>query len=372
MMTTWTRETALKQLLNVDGAFKAGTCREDDGWYRKKDLLDLREFIIRETQFLDADVVTFHQRLLYVKASLTERQTCRFCAHRLTWASMLRGKVVFTKSCLDIECKKLVKIEQITLMHKNMTPEKRAAKNKAIGVANRGSLEQRYDAQRVVEIRQNISNAQRGRIQSIETRQKRIRTRRSNNETLGRQWHTNASKQAISFSNVRTHSNTEFQKQNRASRDRGRRKQSVTMRRKIADGSFTPRQTNSWTHFDAYLLMSGQKIKFRSSWEAAFFYLTPTLLYETVRIPYEWNGNTCTYIVDFFDPVTQTLFEIKPIAIQRRPREHAKLCAGLQYAAVNNMRFIIIDETWFNTNSDVLREMLVTQPQLSVGMKQFV
>lgn len=90
------------------------------------------------------------------------------------------------------------------------------------------------------------------------------------------------------------------------------KKQSKIMKDKIRNGSFIPRITNSWTHWTAVAIIDGETHRFRSSWEACFWICNRHLNYETLRIPYEKDGECHTYIADFHDSVTNTLYEIKP------------------------------------------------------------
>ena len=116
-------------------------------------------------------------------------------------------------------------------------------------------------------------------------------------------------------------------------------KQSITMRNKIKDGTFTPNITNSWTHWTATAKIAGNVKKFRSSWEACFAICNPLLKYEFLRIPY---GNGKTYIGDFYDVDNKILYEIKPRAVYNTQVE--KISSAIQYCKLNNIRFIWINE----------------------------
>jgi len=94
--------------------------------------------------------------------------------------------------------------------------------------------------------------------------------------------------------------------------ERSRVRNSKIMKDKIRNGEFTPRITNTWTHWTATAIVNGKSHKFRSSWEACFWICNQHLSYETLRIPYEKNGEQHTYIADFHDIITNTLYEIKP------------------------------------------------------------
>lgn len=94
--------------------------------------------------------------------------------------------------------------------------------------------------------------------------------------------------------------------------ERSRAHNSKIMKDKIRNGEFTPCITNTWTHWTATATVNGKLHKFRSSWEACFWICNQHLSYETLRIQYEKNGKRYTYIADFYDTGTNTLYEIKP------------------------------------------------------------
>jgi hypothetical protein len=123
-----------------------------------------------------------------------------------------------------------------------------------------------------------------------------------------------------------------------------RAKQSKTMKSKILSGEFTPNVNNSNTHWDAEF----NCIKFRSSWEAAFYsYYDGCLLYEKVRIPWEdEKGDLHIYIVDFLDENTKALFEIKPKSLIERNHNNCveKIAAAQMWADKNGYSFQVIME----------------------------
>jgi len=95
-------------------------------------------------------------------------------------------------------------------------------------------------------------------------------------------------------------------------KDRGDKISSI-MKQKIADGLFTPKITNSFTHWDAIIDTGNDIKKFRSSWEACIWFSNQHWEYEKIRIQYIGeDSKPHTYIVDFFDPVNNILYEIKP------------------------------------------------------------
>jgi hypothetical protein len=117
------------------------------------------------------------------------------------------------------------------------------------------------------------------------------------------------------------------------------KKQSVTMKRKILEGEFTPNITNSFTHWDAVVEYNGETKRFRSSWEACVWLSNPILEYETIRIPLP-NGSSV--ITDFLDSSNRIIYEIKPKSFWRK-QQH-KVDAIIDYCLTNDYKFIWINE----------------------------
>lgn len=96
-----------------------------------------------------------------------------------------------------------------------------------------------------------------------------------------------------------------------------RRKQSERMKKKILEGEFTPKITNSWTRWNSEV--DGKK--FRSSFDALFFiyknlYRNDDVLYEKLRIGYNFENKNHVYIVDFIDSKEKIAYEIKPESLE--------------------------------------------------------
>jgi hypothetical protein len=116
------------------------------------------------------------------------------------------------------------------------------------------------------------------------------------------------------------------------------KKMSRTMKRKIASGEYTPNITNTWTHWDAKIVIGETTKKFRSSWEACFWLCNQHCEYETIRV----KTDVKTYISDFYDPETRTMYEIKPK--NRYNIEIDKMTALQEYCDQNEMSFKWINE----------------------------
>jgi len=120
-------------------------------------------------------------------------------------------------------------------------------------------------------------------------------------------------------------------------------KQSVWMKKQIAEGKFIPNITNSWTHWESEVSIGGKIKRFRSSWEACFYLSNPHLEYETIRVPYiDKTRKERITIVDFYDRPKKILYEIKPRSIFVKQRE--KMNAVINYCLNNHIRFKWINE----------------------------
>jgi hypothetical protein len=120
-------------------------------------------------------------------------------------------------------------------------------------------------------------------------------------------------------------------------------KQSKTLKEKIKNGEFTPNITNSWAKWDAKIILSnGKTKKFRSSWEACFWFSNQHLQYEKMRIPYEIDGESKTYIADFFDAEKNIVYELKPKS--HWMSQNIKLQGAIDFCIKNGIDFIWINE----------------------------
>lgn len=139
----------------------------------------------------------------------------------------------------------------------------------------------------------------------------------------------------------------------------GRKRQSNTIKNKIASGEFTPCITNSWTKTRIYY----DNMKFRSSWELLFYLIMTKihnikLEYEKIRIKYkDENNNFRNYIVDFYDETNKTLYEIKPLGELATKNAKLKIKYAIKYSNKNNITFKVIDNNWFkeNYNNEILK-----------------
>ena len=144
--------------------------------------------------------------------------------------------------------------------------------------------------------------------------------------------------------------------------ERSKLHNSKIMKDKIRNGEFTPRITNTWTHWTATATANGKIYKFRSSWEACFWICNQHLSYETLRIPYNKNGEQHTYIADFHDTITNTLYEIKPRSSFNDQID--KMTSIINHCIKVGIKFVWINEDniWQWIDESIIDE--VNKPQL--------
>ena len=116
------------------------------------------------------------------------------------------------------------------------------------------------------------------------------------------------------------------------------KKQSIIMKNKIADGSWTPCITNTWTHWNAVVTVNRKQFKFRSSWEACFWFSNQYLEYETIRVPLKSSYVIC----DFVDREKKIVYEIKPKSRYRK--EKHKMNAIIDWCLSNGYKFIWVND----------------------------
>lgn len=116
------------------------------------------------------------------------------------------------------------------------------------------------------------------------------------------------------------------------------------MKEKIANGEFTPPITNTFTHWNAVIEIDGIIKKFRSSWEACFWYSNQHLEYETTECRTKKMDNGRVYIGDFFDKDKKILYEIKPREFFIKQAK--KIDSLIEHCKQNGYKF-----KWVNENN---------------------
>jgi len=154
------------------------------------------------------------------------------------------------------------------------------------------------------------------------------------------------------------------------------KKNSIRIKKSIAEGKFTPCVTNSWAKSRCIVEITQgniiNKIKCRSSWDAYFQIRNPELLYERIRIPYVIKNELHNYIVDFVDIKNKIIYEIKPEGLCDLELNQIKFKAALDWCETNQYTFNIISNEWFETNYD--ESLLKGQPdeyKIKRLLKQF-
>jgi hypothetical protein len=128
---------------------------------------------------------------------------------------------------------------------------------------------------------------------------------------------------------------------------RSHEKQSLTMKKKIVTGEFTPNTNNYRTHKMLSFNFHGVTRKVRSVWELIWWALHPTFGYEELRLPYTINEESHIYIVDFVDHASRTVYELKPKKYQTGLIFEAKKKSLYQWAASNQFDVQYISEEYF-------------------------
>jgi hypothetical protein len=366
MKTIWTRDEALKILLNNDGCLKAGTCHDDGRWFTKKGLGSLMDFIFSSTNFLDQYSPTFKLRIFVFKLNLKQAPVCVFCDNL---SFPIYGESRFRDVCSSESCKSIKKSITTKLAYQSFSDEKKELRAKKIGESNSVSLIERHGLEKAEILKKNIGIRNSLRVQSLDEKKKRIETRKLNNQMRAKDWHSEDTKKKISVSNSITHSSQEYKVLNEKSRKIASEKQSITMKRKIESGEFTPNSNNWKKSLTIKLNFLNQEFRFRSRWEIAYYFVNSLLYnrqleYEKIRIPYEFDGKDKIYIVDFYSKELSELIEIKPKSRLSILLEQQKIIAAKNWAIKNNVNFKLITEDWFKENKSDIVKLVSLYPEL--------
>jgi hypothetical protein len=154
--------------------------------------------------------------------------------------------------------------------------------------------------------------------------------------------HSDTTKGRISASNKATWTVEKRQEQTNINKENGvYKRSSETMRQKILAGEYTPSTSNRYTRSKLSSDITGLS-NYRSSWEVMFHEANPHLEYETVRIPYIYEGRSRVYIVDFCDQLNKILYEVKPVEFLNQSLVQAKLKAASSWCEDNKYTFEVI------------------------------
>lgn len=140
--------------------------------------------------------------------------------------------------------------------------------------------------------------------------------------------------------------------------------QSKIVKERIKSGEWTPNIHNRWTHWDAKIIIGDVTKKFRSSWEACFWFCNQTFDYEKIRVS---NGESMV-ITDFVDEKNKTIYEIKPKDMYRK--EKNKMNAIINWCNANGYLFLWLNE--YNIMKYIDKQKFignVNEPQLLKMLK---
>ena len=296
------------------------------------------------------------ERIFYIFNDYDQPQLCPYC--KVNKLNFLNNVICLSKICKSKECK-----GKIVGINNSKTWNNRSAAEKSI-IAERRAISNR-GKKRSPEIIARMRLLSLGRKGTPESKKRRFETRKNN----GKPWHTETAKCKIRNSNKITHNSLDYRIKNKIT-ELTRAKLSNTMKLKIAEGTFTPCITNSWTRWKAFANINGIQIKFRSTWEAAFWILNQHLQYEKVRIPYVLDGVSKNYIVDFVDYDNRILYEIKPELEIETVKNKSKMAAAKSWCSLHGYTMKIVSNNWFQQNAHLID--YECQPQLIKGMGQFL
>lgn len=161
-------------------------------------------------------------------------------------------------------------------------------------------------------------------------------------------------------------------------KERVRKNNSEIMKNKIRNGEFIPCVTNSWARSRCNIQFerNGElvKLKTRSTWEAFYQLANPELLYESVVIPYVFDGVDKNYIVDFVDVENKILYEIKPNSERNSKIVKVKEKYARKWCNENRYKYEIIGDEWFFENFKKYSYLINGQEdfdKLNRNLKQF-
>lgn len=340
-------------------------------WYEKHSCLNIYEAIYRETSFLDSYNPSLRERIYYLEKNLKTPQLCPYCKFNKLYYRP--NKVCFTRICRDEKCVKQMKSEIVKLQHENMSPELKEERGRKISVKNGRPTKEKWGE----EVANRVAQISRERLQGKtyeeifgEKKAKQLKQAKSTKWKKQNPMHNLEIKKKVTVRGKKTRSTSEYKEKIVPIRKKAKEKHSATMKRKILEGSFTPNIRNRYTGISTYFIFDKEEKKFRSSWEAIFWLKNQHLIYEKVRVPYFYKGESKVYIVDFEDKENKILYEIKPsnLTVDSKVVEKTKAC--IEWCKNNNYQFIIVDETWFKKDENIKLEDLVLYPKLQQVLRK--
>ena len=358
MITEEFRQLVLDKLFK-DG--KINKCATRNDWIIQRGLQELYKNILEYTNFLDSYNPSLRERIFYIENLYSNTQLCKYCnTNKLEYNIC---KAAFRTYCSNKECRGKHHGIMSKISLQNMTEEQRQIKAKKCSIGNSGTFESRFGKEKSDILKLKCHNRAIGKSQSQETINKRIASRSgyiTSEET----------KRKISETNRKTHTSKEFRDKHKETYDNSRIKQSISMKKRIADGEFTPPIHNSWTHWNIKINDGNGIKKFRSGWEGSFWVLNKHTNYEKLRIQYEYNNVIKNYIVDFIDQENKIVYEIKPDSLKTIEINKVKEDALTKWCLENKYTYIPINNSWFRENAKYID--YAQYPCLHKSMKQFL
>jgi len=314
-------------------------------WYTKNNTVDVYDAILEGTSFLNSYNVSFRERIFYIQNDWDKAQLCPFC--KKNKLNYLSNEVRLSKKCKSKECISQFSSINGIKVNNALSESVKIRKIEKCRQAQKAHWAN-YSDEKKQKIIEKIRLKNTGRKQTQKEIDNRIKSRQNN----GRPWHSEETKLKISKSNSITHLSSAFKEKYKDVYKNSHKKISATMKRKIANGEFTPCITNSWTHWDNVIVLENKtKKNFRSSWETVFWLLNRNLNYENIRIPYQYNGEMHSYIVDFEDSKNRVLYEVKPNSNIDNEKNKLKFVAAKSWCIKNNYQFQLITNNWFKDNT---------------------
>jgi hypothetical protein len=186
---------------------------------------------------------------------------------------------------------------------------------------------------------QRAKNRDNSHLWTENARKLAVLTRKENGE-----WHSEQVKISISESNKKTWNPEKRRLETIKNREAGvYDNMSRLVKNRILNGEFTPNTKNRYTHLKK-TNGNSLSIMYRSKWEEKYHLAHPTLEYETIRLPYVYDGITRIYIVDFVDKINKELIEIKPHSLLDCPKVKAKEQAAIEWCEKQGYKYRIITE----------------------------
>lgn len=173
---------------------------------------------------------------------------------------------------------------------------------------------------------------------------------------------------------IHTGENNTCYRMTEESKNSMKKKISLKIKNMIKEGKFLPNITNSWARSKCEIYINNKIVKTRSSWEAFYYLVNPTLEYEKLIVQYKVDNVEYNYIVDFVDHIHKQVFEIKPEKYVNKKIIDLKLKSLKKWCKNNNYQYNLINNKWFVENYNKHKHLIIGQPsqeKMLRNLKQF-